>query len=177
MKTNHSSNDEDETGRVTPRKVGEQVAEFELPGAGENGIEMFSLSDYTDTGALVVSFYPFDFSPICTAQLCGFRDAEWLTFTENVDVVGISVDSAYSHKQFREEYGLTFPLLTDRLGSVADQFGVKYDRWENHPAVCQRAVFAIDDTRTIRYRWHTTDANEQPSLNDLYESIEWLTEA
>lgn len=159
---------------TSPKAVGERVSDFELPGAGDDGIRLFSLADLTDDGPAILSFYPFDFSPVCTSQLCGFRDAEWLTFTENVDVVGISGDSAYSHQQFRNEYGLSFPLLTDRLASVAGEFGVKYDQWENHPAVCQRAVFALDSSRTIRYSWTTADANEQPTSEDLHDAIEWV---
>lgn len=154
--------------------VDEQVFDQVLPGVGDDGIDTYSLSEFTDGGALVVSFYPFDFSPVCTEQLCGFRDAEWLTFTDDVDVVGISVDSAYSHQRFREEYGLNFPLLTDRLGSVAADFGVRYDQWEGHPAVCQRALFAIDESHTIRYAWRNDDATEQPSLEELKDSIAWL---
>lgn len=172
---NTSPNSSDEEGEMdAPKEVGEQVPDFELPGVGRDGIELFSLSELTEAGALVLSFYPFDFSPTCTEQLCGFRDAEWLTFTENVDVVAISVDSVYSHQRFREEHGFTFPLLTDRLAGVADKFGVKYESFEHHPAVCQRSVFAIDDSQTVRYRWHTADACEQPTLDDLHESIEWL---
>jgi peroxiredoxin len=98
-----------------------------------------------------------------------------LTVSDDVDVVGISVDSAYSHKRFRDEYGFLFPLLTDRMASVAAQFGVKYDSWEHHPAVCQRAIFAIDDSQTVRYRWCTDDAREQPTVDDLRESIGWLS--
>lgn len=161
-------------GEKPPKEVGKQVPEFELPGAGEDGIGTFSLSEYTEEGALILSFYPFDFSPICTSQLCSFRDAEWLAITENVDVVGICVDSAYSHQRFRDEYDISFPLLTDRLASVANQFGVRYDEWENHPAVCRRAVFVIDDTQSVRYRWHTFDAHEQPTMDELRESIDWL---
>lgn len=159
--------------RNTPREVGDQVSDFELPGAGENGIEEFSLYDYTETGPVILSFYPFDFSPICTSHLCAFRDAEWLTVNENVDVLGISVDSAYAHQKFREEYDLPFPLLTDRLASVAEQFGVKYDEWKDHPAVCKRAMFAIDDTNTIRYRWYTEDAMNAPSFSELKATINW----
>ena len=173
--TEESDIHDDETWQSTPKAVGEQVPDFELPGAGEDGIETFTLSEFTETGMLLLSFYPFDFSPVCTSQLCGFREAEWLTMTEDVDVVGVSVDSAYSHKQFKEEYNLTFPLLTDRLASVAEELGVKYDNWENHPAVCQRALFAIDDDRTIRYNWCADDAREQPSLDDLSESVEWMS--
>lgn len=164
----------DESADATPKAVGERVADFELPGVGADGIGTFSLSDYTDEGALVISFYPFDFSSVCTRHLCKLRDAEWLSLTENVDVVGVSVDSAYSHQQFRREYDLPFPLLTDRLASVAERFGVKYDVWEEHPSVCQRAVFAIDETHTVRYRWHTTNAADEPSLTDLEAAIDWV---
>lgn len=174
MDENRSPSDEGDAEAGAPNSVDERILDRELPGVGAEGIGTFSLSDFTDEGALVVSFYPFDFSPVCTEQLCGFRDADWLTFTEGVDVVAISVDSAYSHQQFREEYSLNFPLLTDRLASVADCFGVKYEQWENHPAVCQRAIFAIDDSHTIRYSWQREDANEQPSLEELEESIAWL---
>lgn len=154
--------------------MGDVVPEFELPGAGEDGIELFSLSEFTREGALVVSFYPFDFSPVCTNHLCCFRDAEWLGITETVDVVGISVDSAYAHRRFRDEYDLPFPLLSDRDASVASDLGVRYDRWEDHPAVCQRSLFAIDDEQTIRYRWHAGDATEQPGPGELEAAIGWL---
>jgi len=160
--------------RSEPKAVGDDVADFELPGVGNDGIETFRLSEYTETGPVVLTFYPFDFSPICTSQLCAFRDAEFLTFTENVDVFGISVDSAYSHQRFRDEYSLSFPLLSDRLASVAEQFGVKHDVWENHPAVCQRALFAIDSTDTVRYRWCAADANEEPTRHDLEAAVEWV---
>ena len=174
MDTNYPPPVGGDTGGTTPKPVGEQVSDFELPGVGDDGIDTFRLSEFTDEGALVLSFYPFDFSPVCTQQLCGFRDAEWLTVTENVDVVGVSVDSAHSHKQFRTEYELQFPLLTDRLASMAAAFGVKYDYWEHHPAVCKRAVFALDDSHTIRYRWVTDDANDQPTLGEIHDAIGWL---
>lgn len=66
--------------------------------------------------------------------------------------------------------------MSDRLASVAEQFGVKYGQWENHPAVCQRAVFAVDDTHTIRYTWWSDDANDQPSAAELRESIDWIAD-
>lgn len=167
-------NDQPSPEPPSRKTVGDTVPDFELPGAGPDGIERVRLSDYTDSGAVILAFYPFDFSPICTNQLCKFRDTEWLTFTDDVNVFGISVDSAYSHQQFRREYNLPFPLLTDRLGRIADQFGVKYDEWEAHPAVAKRALFAIDETHTVRYRWHVDNAETEPSIADLEEAIDWL---
>ena len=174
MDTDHPNRGDGDEEDTAPKAVGEQVSDSELPGVGDDGIDTFRLSEFTKEGALVLLFYPFDFSPVCTRQVCRFRDAEWLSLAENVDVVGVSVDSAYSHKQFRDEYELSFPLLTDRLATMAAEFGVRYDSWENHPAVCKRAVFALDDSRTIRYRWVTDDAHEQPTPEELKGAIEWV---
>lgn len=149
---------------------------FVLPGTDGDTITQYRLTDYTDAGATLLLFYPFAFSPVCTEQLCGFRDAEWLTVTENVDVFGISVDSAYAQRRFSQTYDFQFPLLSDRLASVAADYGVRDDELETHPAVAKRAVFAIDDTRTIRYTWGTDDAYESPDIEALEESIAWLRE-
>lgn len=156
------------------KAVGDTVEDFELPGVGDDGIEQFRLSEYTDEGAVILVFYPFDFSPVCTSQLCGFRDAEWLTVAADVDVLAISVDSAYAHEAFRAEYAFQFPLLSDRLGEIADRFGLLYDEWEGHPAVSQRAIYAVDPDHTVRYRWVTDDAREQPSVDDVQHAIDWL---
>lgn len=155
-------------------EVGAVAPEFEVPGAGKDGIGQHRLTDYLDAGAAVLMFYPFAFSPVCTSQLCRFRDAEWLTVTEHVDVLGLSVDSAYAQQRFREAYDLPFPLLTDRLADVAADYGVRYDEWEHHPAVTKRAIVAVDSDQTVRYTWVTDDATESPTRDELRESIAWL---
>lgn len=155
-------------------EVGAVAPEFEVPGAGSDGIELYRLADYLGVGAAVLVFYPFAFSPVCTTQLCRFRDAEWLAVNENVDVLGIAVDSAYAQQRFREAYDLSFPLLTDRLAEVAADYGVRYDEWEHHPAVAKRAVVTVDADQTVRYTWSTDDATESPTDDELQESIAWL---
>jgi peroxiredoxin len=156
-----------------PLEVGETAPDFELPGVDDDGIDTFSLSEYTESGPVLLSFYPFDFSPVCTSQLCRFRDIEWVRVAEDTHVFAISGDSTYSHRAFRRANDFQFPLLTDRLASVAASFGVRYDEWENQPAVCQRAIFGINPDRTIGYRWHTDDANEEPDFDDLEATLDW----
>ncbi|PGF13827.1 hypothetical protein CP556_22225 [Natrinema sp. CBA1119] len=75
-------------------ELGETAPSFTLPGTDGETIDEYSLKEYTNEGAAVLAFYPFDFSPICTEELCDFRDVEWLTFTEGVNLFGISTDSA-----------------------------------------------------------------------------------
>jgi peroxiredoxin len=152
--------------------VGDTAPMFTAPGTDGEALRTYDIEEYVDEGALILAFYPFDFSPICTTELCEFRDIEWLTFTENVDLFGVSTDSAYAHRAFINEYDLTFPLLSDSTADICDQFGVRYDRWEDHGEVAKRAVFIVDDTRTIQYRWVTDNALEKPNLDNVRDAVD-----
>lgn len=157
-------------------EVGDSAPDFTIPGTDGDEIEKYTLSEYTDVGATVLVFFPFDFSPVCTAELCEFRDAQWLMFTEDIDVFGISTDACYAHKRFKAENDLPFPLLSDTLGEVADEYGVAYDEWEHHRGVPKRALVTVDDTQTVRYTWVTESAYESPSLEELHQTVTSLIE-
>lgn len=151
--------------------VGSYLADFVLPGTEGSRIEKYRLSDYTEDGPVVLTFYPFDFSPVCTDVLCGFRDAEFLTFTDNVDVIGISRDSCYAHMRFIQEYDLPFPLLSDTEGKVIEELGLSYDEWEHHKRVSKRALLTVDETQKIRYSWQTEDAYDGPNFDELHQTV------
>jgi peroxiredoxin len=120
----------------------------------------------------VLLFYPFDFSPVCTEELCTFRDSEWLGFNPNLDVFGVSTDSAFAHREVIHENDLPFPLLSDHDGTVSKQYDVLYDELENHKRVSKRAVFVIDDTATIRYAWEAEEWLTDPDIEAINESIQ-----
>jgi peroxiredoxin len=153
----------------------ETAPDFTVPGVApeDESISRFSLTDATTDGPVVLVFYPFDFSPVCVEELCTFRDMEWLTFTEHVDVWGISVDSAHSHKQFIAEYDFGFPLLSDRLGEVADRYGVLMEEFEHHERVPKRSVVAIDNTRTVQYAWSADTQYQSPGTEQIEAAIGW----
>lgn len=157
-----------EEGDVAPAFCG--------PGTGGETIRPYELTEFTGEGVAVLVFYPFDFSPVCTTELCEFRDAEFLTFTEGVDVVGISSDSAYAHRQFVQANDLPFPLVSDSDGSISAAYDVQYDEWEHHPGVAKRAVYVVDSSRTIRYGWSSEDAYENPDLTEIYGTMKTIDE-
>lgn len=156
-------------------ETGERAPAFTLPGVRDGTKESFDLGDaLADDSAVLLLFYPFDFSPVCTDELCAIRDAQWFRFTPDLDVWGVSGDSTHAHRAFEREYDLNFPLLSDFDGVVAEQFGVQYDEWEDHGRVPKRAVFIVGPDRTVRYAWATDEAYEKPDFVPVRAAIEEL---
>lgn len=146
-------------------RIGQQAPSFDLPGAAAGRVDAHSLGEYTEHGwAVVVVFYPFDFHPSCTTQLCMLRDAEDLLLVENTIVLGISTDSAHSHQAFSEEYRIDFPLLSDSDGSVAEAYGVLVDEIEGHRSVARSALFVVDPGQKIQYAWQSESADDTPDM-------------
>jgi peroxiredoxin Q/BCP len=80
------------------------------------------LSEYRGQ-TVVLYFYPGDETPGCTKQACNFRDHFGEIEAEGAIVLGVSTDSAESHRQFREHHDLPFPLLVDEGAKVATKYG------------------------------------------------------
>lgn len=157
--------------------AGDRAPQFTLPGTNGDGVDTYSLSDaMAEDRATLLVFYPFDFSPVCTNELCAIRDAEWFQFTPAVSVWAISGDSVYAHRAFAEEYNLDFPLLSDSAAAVAEAYDVRYEEWENHEDVPQRAVILVDREGTVRYAWDTDDAFEKPDFFPVKEAADELTD-
>jgi peroxiredoxin len=98
---------------------------------------------------VILAFYPLDFSPVCTTENTCFRD-DLGQFNElGAQVLGISVDSAWTHKAFAESLKLTFPLLADfhPKGEVAKAYGLYNDA----VGITKRATVLIDKDGKIAW--------------------------
>ncbi len=112
-----------------------------------------SLSDYA--GKWVVLFsHPADFTPVCTTEFIGFSK-RWVQFTErNVQLIGLSIDSVYSHiawmKNIEDNFDITvpFPIIADLDMGVASKYGMVQPAASQTAAV--RAVFVIDPEQILR---------------------------
>jgi peroxiredoxin Q/BCP len=87
--------------------------------------QTFKLKSSIGKKIVLLYFYPKDNTPGCTKEACGFRDRMSGLQTNNVEVIGISFDSAESHKQFIAQYKLNFRLLSDPDGKIVDAYGVQ----------------------------------------------------
>jgi thioredoxin-dependent peroxiredoxin len=101
--------------------VGEPAPDFALPSASG---ETVRLSDFRGKAEVVLFFYPKDNSPACTLEACSFRDSHEAFREAGAEVIGISADSADSHRRFSERFRLPFILLADVDGAVRAQYGV-----------------------------------------------------
>jgi peroxiredoxin Q/BCP len=97
-----------------------------IAGQDQDGKD-FNLADHVGKKIVLLYFYPKDFTGGCTKEACSFRDGFENFATNNVEIVGVSFDSADSHLQFIAKYKLPFTLLTDSDGKIADAYGVRMD--------------------------------------------------
>ena len=101
--------------------VGDTAPDFVL--TQDDGREV-SLDGLLAQGPLILYFYPADFTSVCTAEACEFRDRHEELRGVNARVVGVSPQSEASHQRFRRRYDLPFPLLDDRSKQVIRAYGV-----------------------------------------------------
>lgn len=151
--------------------TGTRAPDFELPGVVGDERDRYRLSDCVDDRKVLLAFYPCDFSPVCTRELCAIRDVEWFDFEENLQVFGVSQDSLYAHGEFVGQHDITFPLLADTRGDVTEEYDVRYDSWEGQAGIGKRAFFLVDESRTVRYAWATDDAYHDPDLQALLDAL------
>jgi peroxiredoxin (alkyl hydroperoxide reductase subunit C) len=126
--------------------LGQEAPDFTLR---DQNNEEFTLSSLRGEKAVLVIFYPLAFTGICTGELCRVRDDLPSFQNDDVEVVTISVDSAYSHKVFSEKEGYEFPLLSDFWphGGVAQAYGV----FNEKTGFANRGTFLVDKTGIVRF--------------------------
>jgi mycoredoxin-dependent peroxiredoxin len=127
-----------------------------------------SLSSYRGRKAVVLFFYPFAFSGVCTGELGGIRERldEFLTFDS--ELLALSCDPTYSLRAFADQDGLNFPLLSDYWphGAVASAYGV-FNEAKGSP---ERASFLVDTEGVIRW----SVVNDRHEARDLDAHLEQL---
>ena len=149
-------------------EIGQKAPEFKLK--AETG-EDFSLQTALQAGPVLLAFYPGDFTPVCTKQLCGYGSAydEFKKF--GVQVVGISADETEKHRKFREKYAFPFPLLTDPGKALAKSFGLT-SRFMF--GAVSRANVLIGRDGTVLYKHVEALAVTHRSSLDMFKVLEEL---
>jgi mycoredoxin-dependent peroxiredoxin len=147
--------------------VGDRAPEFSLP---DQDKQVVSLADLRGTPVLLV-FYPFAFSRICTGELCQLRDELSVYTDAGVTVLAVSTDPVFSLKAYKEQEGFEFTLLSDFWphGSVAQVYGA----FNEKAGMALRGTFLIDAEGTIAFAEvnQPGDAREQSGWKDAVATL------
>lgn len=157
-------------------QVGETAPDFTLKGVDDFRIREFTLSEQLRGADFVVlSFYVYDFSPVCTEQMCELDNLDLFEMVEDITVWGLAPDGPYAHKQFIDEHGISVPLLCDTAQRVAEDYDVLYDEYDGFERVTKRSLFLVDSDRQVRARWvadDNWDGWSNKPLSDIKNTIE-----
>ena len=135
--------------------LGDPAPDFELE--DQHG-QHISLSSYAGRKAVLIVFYPFAFSGVCTGELLGLRDRLGEFEDEHRTLMAISCDPIYTQRAVADRDGIFFPLLSDYWphGATTKDYGV-FDDVVGAP---MRSSFAID--KEGRVGWMVHNATGEP---------------
>lgn len=148
-------------------KLGDLAPDFTLE--ADSG-EPFALRDQRGRKLLLV-FYPGDGTPVCTRQMCDYRDGVEAFAGLGVHVVGISPDDGASHRRFKDRHDLPFTLLSDPGLEAAARYDSK------GVLGMRRSVFLVDEQGVIRYLHVESLALFRRTREELLQAIAALEAA
>ena len=145
--------------------VGAAAPDFVLKDQSQKEVK---LSDFKGKKNVVMVFYPLDWSPVCTNEhTCLVNDMKRF---EQLDaqVLGLSVDSVWSHKAFAEKMGITYPLLADfqPRGAVAEKYGV----YLADKGITGRAIAIVDRGGKIAW-FKNYDIPTVPDVKEVSDAL------
>jgi mycoredoxin-dependent peroxiredoxin len=143
-------------------EAGHEAPDFTLR---DQNREEFTLSGLRGKKAVLIVFYPFAFTGICTGELNRIRDQLPIFQNEDVQVVTISCDSVYSQKVFSLREELEFPLLADYWphGEVARSYGV----FNEDGGFANRGTFLVDRDGIVRFA-------EMNTIGEGRDADDWI---
>ncbi len=149
-------------------KAGDRAPAFTLPDTEKNSV---SLGDF-EGKKVVLLFFPFAFTSVCTTELCTVRDD--IAAYEGLDaqVLAASVDSPFCLARFKEAQQLNFPLLSDFNKEAARAYGALYEEFVlGLRGVAKRSAFVIDRQGVIRYAEVLDNAGDLPNFEAVKRTL------
>lgn len=126
-------------------QIADMAPDFTLPSTVGDKV---TLSNFRGTKTVVLLFYPLDFSPTCSTENRECSELSSAEETGDVQVLGISVDSLWTHRAFAEKLGISYPLLADfhPKGDVAMKYGIYLEE----RGVSSRTAFIVGKDGRIK---------------------------
>jgi len=146
-------------------RVGDQAPDFEMMNQDKQPVKLSSLRGKK----VVLLFYPMDFSPTCTEEMCTFGpQADKIRGAENAIIFGVSTDSPFCHAAFKKQYNIPYDLLADTSRKVCKDYNLFMGE---QPYNCsKRGTVVIDANGRVSY-WHEQPTREARKVDDLAKAV------
>ena len=146
-------------------EAGTKAPEFSLLDQDEKRVSLAGFAGRK----LVIAFYPLDFSPVCTDQLSLYQEVLGEIEERGGSLVGISVDSVYCHRAFRDHLNLTMPLLADfnPKGEVSRAYGAWIEKVDHG----NRSLVLIDEQGIVGWSHASPTPLEIPGANLIFDAL------
>lgn len=153
-------------------ETGQQAPDFSLYDTERTKV---TLSDLRGKN-IVLLFFPFAFSSVCTREMCSVRDNIGEYAKLDAVVFGISVDSHYTLAKYKQDQNLNFSLLSDFNKEVSAAYGALYEKFGlNMRGVSKRSAFVIDKQGQIQYAEVLENPGETPNFSKIQNTLELLS--
>lgn len=152
--------------RMAELNVGDTAPDFELE--DQNGKKV-RLSDHKGKKNVLLAFFPFAFSPVCTNELGELKEKEDVVLKLDAQVMAASVDSTWTQRAFAKELGVKFSILSDFGKKVAPLYGSLYE----DKGFTKRAIFVIDKKGKVAYK-RMYEPGTQPDIEEALAIVKRL---
>jgi peroxiredoxin len=150
--------------------IGTPAPEFSLNTTPDQKVQLSQLRGKR----VILAFYPADWSPVCGDQMSLYNETLKFFHQNNAEILGISVDSKWSHLAFSQDRKLHFPLLSDfePKGGVAKL----YDVYDDSEGQCKRALYIIDEEGIIRWVY-LSPVGINPGADGILDALEEMNKS
>ena len=149
--------------------VGDKAPNFELV---DTDLKMRTLDEFKGK-KVVLSFFVAASSPVCTNEMCTFRDSVSELSNLGAQVVAISNDGPFANKAFAEKYNLKFPVLGDYKSKTIRDYDILMPHLlhvKDYDAA-KRSVFIVDENGKIVYKWVSDNPLVEPNYNEIKDFL------
>ena len=152
-------------------EIGNTAPNFTLKTKTADGLKDVTLGEHLGESNVVLLFFPFAFTSVCTEETCSVRDDISSYNDLNAQVYGISVDSPFAQEIMAQKENLNFPLLSDFNKDVSKSYGVLYEDFIGFAGVSKRAAFVVSKSGVILHAWSSDDPKQLPDFGAIKDAL------
>jgi peroxiredoxin len=146
---------------------GSKAPDFSLKSKKGDQVADVRLGDYLGKSNVVLLFFPFAFTSVCTAEMCDISSGMGAYEALNAKVIGISVDSPFAQEAWAKKENINITLASDLNKETAFAYGTLIENLGGFGSASARAAFVIDKAGVIQYSEQTPTPKDLPNFQNI----------